>query len=61
MKGVLDGTVPSKEVSEIGINAATGEVVEKVLEKHSNVTEAMERDAELAEIKNKAILKEGED
>lgn len=52
MRGVLDGTIPGKDVIKTGINNATGETVKKVLKENTIVTPAMERDAKIADLKH---------
>lgn len=52
IRGVLDGVIPADEVVKIGIRNATPETVEKVLEEHTNVTDAMKRDAKIADLKH---------
>lgn len=59
IRGVLGGTIPSKDVIETGINNATEETVKKVLEENTAVTSAMKKGAEIADIEHKKKL--GED
>ncbi len=58
IKGVLDGTTPSKDITKTGTALAMPETVKEVLEKNTVVTPAMERDARVADIKHN--LKENE-
>ncbi len=59
IRGVLGGTIPAEDVIKTGTVLATPETVKEVLKENTVVTPAMERDAEIANLKHN--LKEDED